>query len=106
LIKPVKIKVRDRKSIFIKWNDDSESDISAVYLRKYCPCATCLAEKERKGKSYIPIYNDNQVIISGVAQVGSYAIGISFRDGHNTGIYEYTFLKKLSNLSSASVKAE
>jgi DUF971 family protein len=93
---PVLIKVIDRKKIFIKWDDNTESEIGLVKLRKHCPCATCLVEREKQSKSYIPVLNENQLKIASINQVGSYAIGISWKDGHNTGIYEYPFLKKLA----------
>jgi DUF971 family protein len=97
-MKPVRIKVEEKKALLIKWNDGTESKISLSKLRRLCPCATCLTEKERQSKLYIPILNDNQVKVKSINQVGSYAIGIAWRDGHNTGIYEYTFLKKLAEL--------
>jgi DUF971 family protein len=97
-MKPVQIKVIDKKELFIKWDDDSESEISLEKLRKRCPCATCLTEREKQSKFYIPLLNENQVKIANINQVGSYAIGIAWKDGHNTGIYEYPFLKKLADL--------
>jgi DUF971 family protein len=95
-MKPQKIKVRNNKELYIRWEDESESVISLEKLRKLCPCATCITEKEKQSKSYIPIFNQNQIQLSKINQVGSYAISIVWKDGHNTGIYEYTYLKKLS----------
>jgi len=95
-MKPVQIKVIEKKKLFLKWDDGSKCDIPLEKLRRYCPCATCLAERERQGNSYIQIFNDNQVRIANIIQVGSYAIGITWKDGHNTGIYEFAFLKKLA----------
>lgn len=93
---PVKIKVSQQKELFIKWDDDSESLIHLKKLRKLCPCATCITLRERQSKTYIPIFNENQIKISNISIVGNYAIGITWKDGHNTGIYEYVFLKNLS----------
>ncbi|HSP87762.1 MAG TPA: DUF971 domain-containing protein [Ignavibacteriaceae bacterium] len=94
---PVQIKIVDKKILFIKWKDESESTIDLIKLRRLCPCATCLTERERQSKSYIPLLNENQLKVTNINQVGSYAIGISWKDGHNTGIYEYPFLKKLAD---------
>ncbi|MGB5849681.1 MAG: gamma-butyrobetaine hydroxylase-like domain-containing protein [Ignavibacteriaceae bacterium] len=41
--------------------------------------------------------------VSGIEAVGSYAIQINWQDGHNTGIYEYPFLK---NLAADSIPAK
>jgi DUF971 family protein len=95
-MKPLRIKIIKRKNLFIKWDDQTESEIALDKLRMFCPCATCLAARDKQGKSYIPLWNNNQVEILNINQVGSYAISIFWKDGHNTGIYEYTFLKKLA----------
>ena len=51
-----------------------------------------LSVKEQS-KTYIPIFNQNQIAISNLKIVGNYAISISWKDGHDTGIYEFPFLK-------------
>lgn len=102
-MKPVKIKVSDKKNLFILWDDKTESVIALNKLRKLCPCATCLAEREKQSKLYIPILNENQVRVSEIIQVGSYAINLTWKDGHNTGIYEYTFLKRIADLPDESL---
>ena len=94
---PIQIKIIEKKNLFIKWNDESESLISLEKLRKLCPCATCLTEREKQSKTYIPLMMDNQLKVAGINEVGSYAISIMWKDGHNTGIYEYPYLKKLSD---------
>lgn len=92
---PVQIKIINSKELFIKWNDASESIISLLKMRKMCPCATCVSERDEQGKSYIPIFSGNQLSVKNIQQVGSYAISIHWMDGHSTGIFEYSFLKSL-----------
>jgi DUF971 family protein len=96
-VQPVTIKILDKNKLFIKWDDDSESVIGLEKLRKLCPCATCVTERDKQSKSYIPILSENQVKVFNISQVGSYAISVTWKDGHNTGIYEYPYLKKLGN---------
>ena len=93
---PVQIKITEKKNLKIKWDDDSESLIEIKILRRFCPCATCVSEREAQGKYYIPLISEDQTNIINIEQVGNYAIGITWKDGHNTGIYEYGFLRKLS----------
>jgi len=69
---------------------------------KLCPCATCLAERDNQNKDFVTILLSSQTTVSGIEAVGSYAIQINWQDGHNTGIYEYPFLK---NLASDSFQA-
>jgi DUF971 family protein len=97
-MRPTKIKLSNDSEMFlIKWDDQTESEIPLLKLRRLCPCATCLSERENQSKSYIPLFNKNQLKISSIKPVGSYALGITWGDGHNTGIYEFPFLKKLSD---------
>lgn len=96
-MRPVQIKVGNNNHLLIKWDDESESSIGLEKLRKLCPCATCIAERENQSKSYIPLFMENQFKVVSINQVGSYAISIAWKDGHNTGIYEYPFLKKLAD---------
>lgn len=92
---PKRIKLSGQKELCILWDDFSEDKILLKDLRKLCPCATCLAEREKQNKRYIPILFENQVTIQSINQVGNYAIQITWNDGHNSGIYEYVFLKRL-----------
>jgi len=93
---PLKI-TTDSENLIIEWSENKKSEISFRVLRRECPCATCLAERETQNKDFIRIYNQNQIQIKDIEQVGSYAIKITWRDNHSTGIYEYTFLKKLAD---------
>lgn len=86
----------DQTKLFLKWDDNSESAIFLDKLRKFCPCAICITERENRGKSFIPLFHSGQTKISRINKIGNYAIGILWEDGHNTGIYEFTFLKNLS----------
>jgi DUF971 family protein len=94
-MEPVQIRLLEKKKLYIKWDNGSESLIKLETLRKLCPCATCVTERERQSKTYIPILNKNEIEISGINQVGSYAVSITWKDGHNTGIYEFSYLMKL-----------
>ncbi|MHB8580531.1 MAG: gamma-butyrobetaine hydroxylase-like domain-containing protein [Ignavibacteriaceae bacterium] len=42
------------------------------------------------------MFSERQSTISSIKEIGNYAISISWKDGHNTGIYEFPFLKNLS----------
>lgn len=95
-MQPVKIKLIEDKYLFIEWDDNSESKISLQKMRSLCPCATCLAQKENQSKNYIPLLLGSQITVKNIEVVGTYAIQITWQDGHNTGIYEYPFLKILA----------
>lgn len=93
---PVQIKLAEKKNLSILWDDKRQDLLDLKMLRKLCPCATCLAERDKQNKMYIPIFAENQVTVKSINQVGKYAIQITWNDGHSTGIYEYPFLRNLS----------
>lgn len=92
---PSQIKVINQKELFIRWDDRYESKIELAKLRRFCPCATCVSILESQSSKFIPLFTSDQVTISKISQVGSYAIGIVWKDGHSTGIYEFPYLRSL-----------
>ncbi|MDP2302058.1 MAG: DUF971 domain-containing protein [Ignavibacteria bacterium] len=96
-MKPVQIKLVSTEKLFIKWDDGEEQIIALQMMRRMCPCATCMAEKDKESLTYIPLYTFDQLKIENISVVGSYAISIAWKDGHNTGIYEFPYLKSLSS---------
>lgn len=95
-MKPVTIKVLGKENLYIKWDDGAESLLTLKNLRRNCPCATCSSSREEQSKNYIPLYFKDQITIVKLQEVGNYAISVSWKDGHNTGIYEFPYLRKLA----------
>lgn len=95
-MQPLQIKILQDQKIFIKWEDGIEFSLPLQSLRRHCPCASCHAEKDNESPTYIPLYTFDQLKVESITTVGKYAISIFWKDGHNTGIYEYTFLRKLA----------
>ena len=93
-ITPLKIKIKDSRYLYIQWDDNSETMLQLANLRKSCPCASCLADKLNRPATYIPLLASPQLTIKNIDQVGSYAIQLTWQDGHNSGIYTYDKLKE------------
>jgi DUF971 family protein len=90
----------DSNSYHLKFSDGLEFDITPKELRDNCPCAGCKGEEVLLHK-YEPI-NKTPVGESGyqlekAEPVGSYALKLSWKDGHDTGIYSWDYLKKLAS---------
>ena len=94
-MKPKKIKVRDKEFLDITWDNDQKKSLKLSNLRKNCPCAVCAAENDEQGEKYIPLYSGDQLKVTEIKIVGHYAVSISWKDGHNTGIYEFEQLRDL-----------
>ena len=97
-MKPKQIKILNKESLVIKWDNEKETKISIKYLRDECPCANCKGETILL-KTYRPpklnIFTPEMYLIQKIEPVGSYAIQITWKDGHNTGIYSWEYLLKL-----------
>jgi len=96
---PKQIKILDKTKLYIKWDDEMEDIINLKYLRDECPCANCKGETILF-KTYKPEKKLNETPemyrIKNIEAVGGYAIQITWKDGHSTGIYSWDYLKKLS----------
>ncbi len=106
---PKTIKIKDKSSLEILWEDESTSSIGLKYLRDECPCATCKGETVLL-KTYRPptkkMITPEMFIIKNIETVGEYAIQITWKDGHNTGIYTYDYLQELDKGQSSAKKQD
>ena len=95
MLEPVQIIEEDDSEISIKWSDDAETRYRAPELRRSCPCAGCINEwtgEKMLDDGTIP----DDVSFSRITIVGRYALNFHFSDGHDTGIFSFTFLRDLS----------
>jgi len=96
-MKPKKIEITG-DSLSLTWDENNTSKISLNYLRDECPCAGCKGETVLL-KTYKPPKRENtssnMFKIKNIKVIGGYAIQIFWKDGHNTGIYSWDYLKDL-----------
>lgn len=85
----------------IQWNDGTESYFNLEMLRRACPCAACGGEPDVLGNISRPdvSYTDNSFELTGFDLVGGYAVQPRWADGHRTGIYAFTYLRRLGQAS-------
>ena len=80
------------------WEDGSESYFPAAFLRKHSPSAENIGEKDILGNQYGGHDGPKEfpdVTIKRWDSIGNYAIRPHFSDGHNTGLFSWTYLKEL-----------
>jgi DUF971 family protein len=96
MIQPLQIVEESDSELSIKWSDNTEEKYNAAQLRRSCPCATCV--NEWTGEK---ILDDQKVAdeltFSHISIVGRYALNFHFSDGHDTGIFSFTYLRNLGN---------
>ncbi len=74
------------RELEIAFDDDSRFHFSSEFLRVYSPSAE--VRGHAPGEETLQIGKEN-VNIESMEPVGSYAIKITFTDGHDTGIYSW-----------------
>lgn len=94
--KDLKVRIKEQRLI-VEWKDGSQSDYSLDELRRYCPCATCRTEREKREDNPLVILKSDPtgVRVTHAQFVGTYAIQFFWSDGHNTGIFDFRYLRSL-----------
>jgi DUF971 family protein len=82
----------------LSWNDETESYIALEFLRRACPCAACGGEPDVIGNVSRPRvnYTEKSFQLIGFDLVGGYALQPRWADGHSSGIYSFTYLRRLA----------
>ncbi len=95
MIEPRQIIEENDSEISINWSDEEETKYNAADLRRACPCAGCI--NEWTGEKMLKAENiADDLSFSSISIVGRYALNFHFSDGHETGIYSFDYLRKLS----------
>ncbi len=91
---PTEIRREGKTHIVVTWADGHISNFTNHGLRAGCQCASCVDEWSRE-----PILDPNSIpadiYADEIQVVGSYAVQPSWSDGHTTGIYSFTLLRRL-----------
>jgi len=93
-VKPKLVKRVSPKQTDITWNDGHFSSYPSWYLRENCMCADCVEEFTGVRKvvhGSIPSSLERMK----VEPVGNYALNFVWSDGHESGIYDFDYLRKI-----------
>lgn len=88
----------DQRTLGITWTDNRSSAFDVVELRRKCPCASCIDEWTHE-QILKPESISDAVRPLKIDSVGQYALTVQFDDGHRTGIYTFSMLRKLSGVN-------
>jgi DUF971 family protein len=92
---------KSKKELTLTWNDGHISTYSFSLLRAACPCAECRGGHDNMGSEpdadvfNTPITDTKKTQLKDVVATGSYAISILWEDGHDYGIFKWSFLRAL-----------
>jgi DUF971 family protein len=85
----------DGSQLRIRWKDGAVCDYPPRYLRLCCPCAGCV--EEMTGRPLLdPARVPGDVHPLDIRYVGAYALTFRWSDGHDTGIYPFTYLREIA----------
>lgn len=84
----------------IKWDDGSEIFVPLEVLRRACPCAGCIGEKDIMGQLHKgpdkPLKPESFQLVR-YATVGGYGIQPQWADNHGSGIFTFDYLIRLAD---------
>ncbi|MDV2496427.1 MAG: DUF971 domain-containing protein [bacterium] len=96
---PLKIQRKpEAHTLRVEWADEHVCEMHYEYLRRACPCAICNKERD-EATSGLRVVTEEAALgplqIDEITPVGSYAVRLTWSDGHNTGFYSFRFLREL-----------
>ena len=99
-VRPKHIDLKKDTALTIQWSDGRTSIYPIAYLRKLSPSADARElrkEMESNPLTVLPAdaLSEGPVTATDIELVGNYALGITFSDGHNTGIYTWPYLREI-----------
>lgn len=83
---------RAERALRVAFEDGSTFELPAEYLRVESPSAEVQGHGAST-KTIVP--GKRQVAIRAIEPVGQYAVRLIFDDGHDTGLYSWTYLHEL-----------
>jgi DUF971 family protein len=83
---------KDKNELAVTFNNGRQFCYSAEFLRVHSPSAEVQGHSPDQRK--IVGYKAN-VLIKSIQPVGNYAVRLVFDDGHDTGLYSWSYLYKI-----------
>lgn len=84
---------RQSRVLHLKYDNDTEYELSFEFLRVHSPSAE--VRGHGPGQEVLQ-YAKEDVLINNLEAVGNYAVQLFFDDGHDSGIYSWSYLYELA----------
>ncbi len=90
---PTEIKLHQvSRKLEIAFNNGARFELPCEFLRVYSPSAE--VRGHGPGQEVLQVGKKN-IEVKGIEPVGSYAVQLTFSDGHDTGLYSWDYLYEL-----------
>jgi DUF971 family protein len=83
---------RAERVLRVTFDDGKSFSLPAEYLRTQSPSAEVQGHSEAQRQT---VGGKQMVAITGIEQVGNYAVKLLFDDGHDTGLFSWSYLHEL-----------
>ncbi|MFK7884962.1 MAG: gamma-butyrobetaine hydroxylase-like domain-containing protein [Phycisphaerales bacterium] len=111
-VTPIEMDLKKDEGLTIVWSDGVRSYYPISHLRRLSPSAD--ARELRKQIKANPLTvlpggaggSSGPLVATDAELVGNYAIKIVFSDGHNTGIYTWSYLREIDPASNPDGKTK
>ena len=96
---PTELKLdKDKRVLAVSFDDGAKFDLPAELLRVLSPSAEVQGHSPEQR---VTVPGKKNVRIVQLEPVGTYAVRITFDDGHNTGLYMWGYLRELGEHQEA-----
>jgi len=100
--RPVHLDLKKDQGLTVKWGDGAVSFFPIRYLRAMSPSADARELRDQMASNPLAVIPpdvaqalDKPVTATDAQMVGNYALRIRFSDGHDTGLYSWTYLREI-----------
>jgi DUF971 family protein len=85
---------REAGELRLAFDDGVSGAIGLVELRLACPCATCRSLRQQGREPWPAGPSPAPLQVTGAELVGAWGLGVTWNDGHATGIYPFESLHR------------
>lgn len=90
---------RNAHELRVDWGEGHVSGYPLDALREACPCVVCRGGHEKMGPAHDPNFIELRPVrsynVEDLQIIGNYALQCFWDDGHNAGIYTWSYLLRI-----------
>ena len=97
---------RQQAQVVIVFGDGHRCAFGFVEMRVNCPCATCRGERDRGTPPWPRAGQPDTLSVSDARLVGAWGLGLTWSDGHATGIYPWESMRRWCDDAEPAFRAD
>jgi DUF971 family protein len=98
-VQVVDVEVDRTTAMRVTYEDGVDATFPVLALRRACPCAGCRGQRDQGREAF----TGTAVTILEAELHGNWGISIRWSDGHNTGIYAWSYLRSWWDVDANSI---